>query len=176
MGRGAHAPKPVSHMTTDPDPASPAAYEGTDVTPQGVVDALITALEGGSNYWCGMVRLREQEAVSAEAVRRLRGGVHDEHVVWNERLAWTLATSVEARLAVYDAEDVGKAENLDQEGGPLASCKPLGFASQASLIKAVQERAGVVGASVAEYLDVWLDADEADYVLQLSALGKIVFG
>jgi hypothetical protein len=116
-------------------------------------NVIITALEGGSNYWYQLYTddYRDQLPLKTEQKPAL-----------SERIAAALYTDPNFKLPVYDVENT---DNL------------LGTVTQASMFKAFQlaEKDYFFAWQHLENEEDF-DATDADIIFQLATMGKVVFG
>lgn len=115
-----------------------------------IVDMLVTAFEGGSNYWATL------------------GFVDRTHFVKGNSLAENVARSVLAdknyKLDVYDVES-------DEDEPEL-----LGTMTYASIEKAFNIMANEYPEAYRNIITENYDADDADIFFQLAVMGELVFG
>lgn len=122
----------------------------TNIPDTLITDMLVTAFEGGSNYWATL------------------GKVDRTHFVKGESLAENVARSVIAdknyKLDVYDLES-------DEDELEL-----LGTMTYASIEKAFNIMANEYPEAFRNIINEDYDAYDADMFFQLAVMGEIVFG
>lgn len=122
----------------------------TNIPDTLITDMLVTAFEGGSNYWATL------------------GFVDRTHFVKGESLAENVARSVLAdknyKLDVYDVES-------DEDEPEL-----LGTMTYASIEKAFNIMANEYTDAYSNIIKEEYDADDSDIFFQLAVMGEIVFG
>lgn len=122
----------------------------TNIKDELITDMLVTAFEGGSNYWATL------------------GDVDRTHFVKGESLAENVARSFLAdkdyKLDVYDVES-------DEEEPEL-----LGTVSYASIEKAFTIMASDYPRGFHRIISEDYDAEDADVWFQLATMGEVVFG
>jgi hypothetical protein len=114
-------------------------------------DVLVTALEGGSNYWY----------LLKDSIPKLSGRPG---LALSERIAqcvWNGNAEIEYKLNIYDLEDE---EEL------------LGTLSNESAHTGFQLMAEEYPEAFARILNEQYDADDADIWFQLTIMGEVVFG
>ncbi len=118
-----------------------------EITEEEFESLLVTALEGGSNYWY-WIKSIELKDTSYEST--------DEPL--SSWLGKELFNNPEFKLNIYDVEDH---DNL------------LGTVTQESIMKAF-EKAGV--RRTLDFIDGNFDAEDADVIFQYATMGEIVYG
>lgn len=124
-----------------------------EITPQQIADLMVTAIEGGINYWCKSVFLLSTEPALAD---------NEKGKPWYSRVAvW----AGEFRVEFSDAESDDKWELTRSkiEAAFLAEFADVSPADIA-LIAADPETGDVA------------DAGDADRIIQKLLFGKVVFG
>lgn len=117
-------------------------------------NVIITALEGGSNYWYQLYTDEYRDQLVPKTEKR---------PALSERISQSLYTNPKFELKVYDVE------NPDDL---------LGTVTQASMFKAFQiaeKDYFFVWKHITENTEDF-DATDADIVFQLATMGKVVFG
>jgi hypothetical protein len=113
---------------------------------------IVTALEGGSNYWYQLFTDDYKPTLSPRTEKR---------VAISERIAWSLYTDPSFKLPVYDVENP---EDL------------LGTVTQASMFKAFQIAEKDYPEAYKHIMEEEYDAADADILFQLATMGELVYG
>lgn len=124
-----------------------------EFTQQHLEDIIVTALEGGSNYW---LMLKAKSSIIKDAKKE----TGYEMELWNplsSELAKLMWTHPSYKLPVYDKEE-------DNE--------LLGHLSLESLVQAMQKHPHEALSIINESYD----ANDADTLVQTAVMGEVVFG
>jgi len=119
-------------------------------------DVIITALEGGSNYWY---------MIDGRDYRDNLPPKSPEMQSMSERIAYALYTDPNFILPVYDAE------TADSKNPDL-----LGKVTQASMFKAFQIAEEDYPNAYENIMNEEYDADDADIIFQIATMGELTFG
>ena len=123
---------------------------------QTLVDLIVTALEGGSNYW---YMLGDQYIFPASV---------DETLCLTERIGHTLYDDERWGLPVYDVEYEG--DYYEDLGGAL------GIVTNASCQKAFEIMSTDYPDVLGRIFEEQYDALDADIFFQLAVMGEVVYG
>lgn len=125
---------------------SASVTKNISVTDENIDDIMVTALEGGINYWCGSALPKDED---------YKGADYASHAV-----------SKGATLILTDVEDESEEWELTREKLLEGVSKYLSLNNPADI---VDEETGELDACM-------IDADVADCILQLALFNEIVFG
>jgi hypothetical protein len=125
----------------------------TKITQTTLEDAIITALEGGSNYW---YQLNTDE---------FKKDLPSPERCLSERIGEALYNNPDFKLNVYDLE------SEDEDNPEL-----LGTVTQASCVKAFQLMAEKHSDAFGNLMSENYDANDADIFFQLATMGEVTFG
>jgi hypothetical protein len=117
-----------------------------------VENIIITALEGGSNYWCKV-------GVPAELELK-RTNERGDSLCYTEALSLAIFSDENFYFEVYDC----------------VNGKKVGKVNQASLKKGLRKAAKECPIIFSRFLEGQSDASDADVLFQYAALGQIVYG
>lgn len=115
-------------------------------------DVIITALEGGSNYWYQLFTDDYRDQLVPKTEKR---------PAFSERIAESLYSKPDFKLPVYDVENP---EEL------------LGIVTQASMFRAFEIAEKDHTTAYEHIMEEEYDASDADILFQLATMGKVVFG
>jgi hypothetical protein len=136
------------------------------VSPYTLASIIITAIEGGINYWCSKGRLHT-EAEDDEGTHHLDTVVTERHPdeVYNEFLARNVALGGTFTLYEYD-------EVVDSEKPHTLSLQNLlhGF------VRFIEEGRARGTLDDDGTMDFDLDAGDADVIIQYALFGELVYG
>jgi hypothetical protein len=125
-----------------------------DLTQEMFENVIVTALEGGSNYWyeINVDEFRSKLPIKAGRYNAL-----------TEKIAKALFTDPTFEMKVYDIENPEEV---------------LGIVTQASMVKAfeIASKNYVTQFGNITNEDGDYDADDADVLFQLAVMGEVVFG
>lgn len=113
---------------------------------------IITALEGGSNYW--------YQIFNEDYIPQL-SSKNPQKPALSERIAYALYTDSKFKLPVYDVE------NPDDL---------LGTVTQESMYRAFEKAEKEYLNAYIHIIEEQYDATDADILFQLATMGKLVFG
>lgn len=122
----------------------------TNIHDELITDMLITAFEGGSNYWATLDKVDRTHFVKGDSLA--------------ENVARSVLSDKNYKLYVYDVES-------DEDELEL-----LGTMTYASIEKAFNIMANEYPRRFSEIISGDYDADDADVFFQLAVMGEIVFG
>ena len=122
-------------------------------------DIIVSALEGGSNYWYDI----DTTEFRSELVATDREPL-------SSRIAGTLFANSKFKMNVYDVEDG------IVPGSKITEEKPLGVVSQESMLKAIQMAYVDYPHVYHDLMEGTGDAGTADILFQLAVMGEVVFG
>lgn len=129
-----------------------------EITLTNFEDIIITALEGGSNYWYWL----KADEISPHLGPRDSNGLYNGKC-FTEAIAKALYDNPEFKMDVYDYEDMYPTE-------------PLGTCTQESMLKALEKCSEMYPEVFASMIAENYDADDADTVFQLAVMGEVRFG
>ncbi len=115
-----------------------------------ITDMLITAFEGGSNYWATLCDVKRKYFVKGDSLA--------------ENVARSFIADKEYKLDVYDVES-------DEDEPDL-----LGSVTYASIESALGIMAKDYPKTYASIMSDNMDGDDADVWFQIAAMGEVVFG
>lgn len=115
-------------------------------------NVIITALEGGSNYWYQLFTDDYRDQLVPKTEKRL---------ALSERISESLYINPKFELKVYDVENPNDL---------------LGTVTQASMFKAFQIAEQEWDSAYENIMEEQYDVSDADIVFQLATMGKVVFG
>lgn len=115
-------------------------------------NVIITALEGGSNYWYQLFIDDYRDQLVPKTEKRL---------ALSERISESLYINPKFELKVYDVENPNDL---------------LGTVTQASMFKAFQIAEQEWDSAYENIMEEQYDVSDADIVFQLATMGKVVFG
>jgi len=125
------------------------------IDPQTITDVMITALEGGSNYWY------------MTDVEQIEGLIRENGETTTEAIGFSITRNPEFKMPVWDLEEMGDGEpKIDGDGF-------LGFLTPESVKKAFET---MPPSRLSSILEEEYDADDADVFFQYAVMGEIVFG
>lgn len=134
-----------------------------EIKPSRVADLLVTAIEGGSGYWCAIDKARS----SKPAELTLPWGI-DKHTGEPEYhpwyISWPFSKDGNLALVIDDGES-------DPEEDP-----EVYYINRESLVKGLMIMAQKYPAQFHDFLDENEDAWTADTFLQCCALGEVIYG
>jgi hypothetical protein len=141
------------------------------ITNDAIESMLVTAIEGGSNYW---FRLDSQELKNAKGwlESRIEKGLltrnKSVHYMWMD----AMFQGYSVPFSVYDVEETYGA---DEE---MSEFEPIGHLSMETIKKGLEKASGEYQHQFAEYFPEYKsgDAEDADVLFQLICLGEIVYG
>jgi len=116
------------------------------------VDVIVTALEGGSNYWYQLIDEDYRDKLPPKT---------PQHQALSERIAYALYTDPKFELPVYDVEEPDEL---------------LGKVTQQSMYKAFQIAKTDYPEAYERIMEEQYDAADADILFQLATMGDLVFG
>lgn len=127
-----------------------------------IVDLLIGAFEGGSNYWCRSADIRDQDGSVMRVIEL------DDHP---DRIVGATIGIVGATIGIVDATIgiVDESEESDDDGGPVRKL------AMADLCAGLQRMAENHKQHFYDVLDENDDATTADVFLQLATFGKLIY-
>ena len=126
-----------------------------EISREDFTNIIITALEGGSNYWYFLDEINFPD-----------GTPENKHLV--EKIAWSLYNNQDWEgFPVYDVEEVETLTNLGE---------PIGKISHASCQKAFELMFRDYGEALGHIISEEYDAGDADIFFQLACLGDVVYG
>jgi len=115
-------------------------------------DIIITALEGGSNYWYQLIDEDYRDKLPPKTVERQS---------LSERIAYALYTDPKFELPVYDVEEPDEL---------------LGKVTQESMYRAFELAKIDYPDAYENIMEEQYDASDADILFQLATMGELVFG
>lgn len=115
-------------------------------------DIIITALEGGSNYWYQLIDEDYRDKLPPKTVERQS---------LSERIAYALYTDPKFELPVYDVEEPDEL---------------LGKVTQESMYRAFELAKSDYPDAYENIMEEQYDASDADILFQLATMGELVFG
>jgi hypothetical protein len=115
-------------------------------------DVIITALEGGSNYWYQLIDEDYRDKLPPKS---------PQHQALSERIAYALYTDPKFELPVYDVEEPDEL---------------LGKVTQESMYRAFEIAKREYPDAYENIMEEEYDAGDADILFQLATMGEIVFG
>lgn len=122
----------------------------TNIPDSLITDMLVTAFEGGSNYWATLDNVDRTYFVKGESLA--------------ENVARSIIADKNYKLDVYDVES-------DEDELEL-----LGTMTYASIEKAFNIMANEYTDAFSNIIKEEYDADDSDIFFQLAVMGEIVFG
>ena len=136
---------------------------------EAIEEVLITALEGGSNYWYFMDGQSHCHYWLSQEIKAGRLERNESiHYKWMD----AMFQGCPHKISIYDAEEVHEA---DEE---LSELEPLGYLTMESIAKglklAQEDYSEQFSQHIPEYNDG--DGDSADVLFQLMIMGDIVYG
>lgn len=146
-----------------------------DLKKESIEEVLITAIEGGSNYWYwiehdDLVKARRWLKVQIDLGKLERD--ESTHYSWMD----AIFQGYQGKIKIYDKEEVYDEGLEDSTIG--TKLKKLGVISMKSirdgLVKVAQERPDMYSLHFPEYNNG--DGDSADVILQYIVMGEIIYG
>jgi hypothetical protein len=129
----------------------------TEITEEFIEAMLVTALEGGSNYWYWL---------DGEELNKW----HKEKQPLVTSMIEFISESPDNEVIIYDAEE------FDGEDVGKESDSYLGVISQASIKKGTKKFLNEYPASYKAAIDETYDAGDADIWMQLVVMDEVVYG
>ena len=123
-----------------------------DISYEHFEEIIVSALEGGSNYWY-LLKTSEFKA-------KLEG---DSNEPLTTRIARTLYNDPTFEMKVYDVEE--------DDGEP-----ELGIVSQATMLEGIQIAAEKYAFAYHDLMEGQGDGGTADVLFQLATMGEIIYG
>lgn len=140
-----------------------------EITNNAIEDMLVTALEGGSSYWCSinrddLTKMRNWFDAEIKEGRLVR----DEsiHYMWMD----AIFQGCPLQLPIYDAEET--------DGDNFEELEPLGYLS----MERIHEGLMLVQKYDQNRFDTYFpeynngDAEDSDVIFQYIVMGEVVFG
>ena len=138
---------------------------------ESIEEILITAMEGGSNYWYIMDGEQEQHCRSwlSEEIKAGRLERNDKiHYKWMD----AMFQGCPHKISIYDVEEA------NEEGEELSELEPLGYLTMDSIAEglelAQQDYSEEFSQHIPSYNDG--DGDSADVLFQLMVMGEVAYG
>jgi hypothetical protein len=116
------------------------------------VDVIVTALEGGSNYWYQLIDEDYRDKLPPKS---------PQHQALSERIAYALYINPKFELPVYDVEEPDEL---------------LGKVTQQSIYRAFEIAKKDYPDAYENIMEEQYDATDADILFQLATMGELVFG
>lgn len=144
-----------------------------EITNDAIEAMLITALEGGSNYW---YKFRRKDLIDAKnwLLKEIEEGRLQRHEEFNYSWMDAMFQGYPKPIPVYDVEEaygVESAEDYDQ-------LEPIGYLSMERIKKGLEKASVEYPRQFNQYFPEYVngDAEDADVLFQLICLNDIVYG
>lgn len=136
---------------------------------ESIEEILITAMEGGSNYWYIMDGEQHCRSWLSEEIKSGRLERNDKiHYKWMD----AMFQGCPHKISIYDVEEA------NEEGEELSELEPLGYLTMDSIAEglelAQQDYSEEFSQHIPSYNDG--DGDSADVLFQLMVMGDVAYG
>ena len=136
---------------------------------ESIEEILITAMEGGSNYWYIMDGEQHCRSWLSEEIKSGRLERNDKiHYKWMD----AMFQGCPHKISIYDVEEA------NEEGEELSELEPLGYLTMDSIAEglelAQQDYSEEFSQHIPSYNDG--DGDSADVLFQLMVMGEVAYG
>jgi hypothetical protein len=143
------------------------------ITNDAIESMLVTALEGGSNYWYDL-----KSKTLNDAKNWLLKEIEEGRLKRNESVHYTWMDAMfqgyPKAIPVYDSEEIYGIEDEDE----LEDVEPIGHLSMENIKKGLEKASKEYPHQFSQYFPEYTngDADDADVLFQLICLDDVVYG
>lgn len=131
---------------------------------QDLTDLLITAIEGGSNYWCPKIRLNAIGFPNEVVTRRLEGEVYNEFICRNVAAGGTLTFFEQDEYALFSTREALIPHTMSRD----------------KLLNGIQQvltkYPHILKIDSTEFPLDNVDAESADAIVQMALFGELRYG
>lgn len=144
-----------------------------EITNEAIESVLITALEGGSNYW---YQFNRKDLIDAKnwLLKEIEEGRLQRNQEFNYPWMDAMFQGYQKPIPVYDVEEAYEIESLED----FEELEPIGYLSMETIKKGLEKASVEYPKQFQQYFPEYVngDAEDADVLFQLICLNDIVYG
>lgn len=144
-----------------------------EITNEAIESVLITALEGGSNYW---YQFNRKDLIDAKnwLLKEIEEGRLQRNKEFNYPWMDAMFQGYAKPIPVYDTEEAYEVESFED----FEELEPIGYLSMEKIKKGLEKASVEYPKQFQQYFPEYVngDAEDADVLFQLICLNDIVYG